>query len=150
MFAVSRIFKYAGVRAALFILPGLAMASYSMLLWLPLLPVIRWVKIMENGADYSIQNTTMHALFLPTSREAKYKAKAAIDMFFKRAGDVLEAGIVKAGSAFFAGDQGVRDHQSVVDAGLAGHCRNRPRSTAGTRTRRVRRAPRNPWSRVAP
>jgi AAA family ATP:ADP antiporter len=106
MFAVSRIFKYAGVRAALFILPGLAMASYSLLLWLPILPVIRWLKIAENGADYSIQNTTVHALFLPTSREAKYKAKAAIDTFFKRAGDVIEAGVVRAGTALSLGIKG--------------------------------------------
>jgi AAA family ATP:ADP antiporter len=106
MFAVSRIFRYAGVRGALFILPALAMGSYSFLLWLPVLPVIRWLKILENGADYSVQNTTMQALFLPTSREAKYKAKAAIDTFFKRAGDVLEAGVVKAGSAFELGIKG--------------------------------------------
>jgi AAA family ATP:ADP antiporter len=33
-------------------------------------------------------------LFLPTSREAKYKAKSAIDTFFVRAGDVLSAGVV--------------------------------------------------------
>ena len=38
------------------------------------------------------------ALFLPTSREAKYKAKAAIDTFFMRSGDVLSAGVVKLGS----------------------------------------------------
>ncbi|HEV8413918.1 MAG TPA: Npt1/Npt2 family nucleotide transporter [Bryobacteraceae bacterium] len=106
MFAVSRVFRYAGVRGALFILPALAMGSYSFLLLLPLLPVIRWLKILENGADYSVQNTTVHALFLPTSREAKYKAKAAIDTFFKRAGDVLEAGVVKVGSAFDLGIQG--------------------------------------------
>jgi AAA family ATP:ADP antiporter len=106
MFAVSRIFKYAGVRAALFILPFLAMASYSLLLVLPVLPVIRWVKIAENGADYSIQSTTVQALFLPTSREAKYKAKAAIDTFFKRAGDVLEAGVVKVGSVLGLGIKG--------------------------------------------
>ncbi len=106
MFAVSRIFRYAGVRGALFILPALAMGSYSFLLWLPVLPVIRWLKIVENGADYSVQNTTMQALFLPTSREAKYKAKAAIDTFFKRAGDVLEAGVVKAGSALELGIKG--------------------------------------------
>jgi AAA family ATP:ADP antiporter len=106
MFVVSRVFKYAGVRVALFILPFLAMASYSFLLFLPVLPVIRWVKILENGADYSIQNTTVHALFLPTSREAKYKAKAAIDTFFKRAGDVLEAGVVKVGSSLGVGIKG--------------------------------------------
>jgi AAA family ATP:ADP antiporter len=106
MFAVSRIFRYAGVRGALFILPALAIGSYSFLLLLPVLPVIRWLKILENGADYSVQSTTVHALFLPTSREAKYKAKAAIDTFFKRAGDVLEAGVVKAGSALQLGIKG--------------------------------------------
>ena len=67
---------------------------------------MRWVKIVENGVDYSVQNTTVHALFLSTSREAKYKAKAAIDTFFKRAGDVLQAGIVLAGTALAFGIKG--------------------------------------------
>jgi ATP:ADP antiporter, AAA family len=38
-----------------------------------------------------------HALFLPTSREAKYKAKAAIDTFFVRGGDVVSAACVFVG-----------------------------------------------------
>jgi AAA family ATP:ADP antiporter len=48
-------------------------------------------------------------LFLPTSREAKYKAKAAIDTFFTRGGDVVSAGFVALGqllalpTAAFAG-----------------------------------------------
>jgi len=96
VFAVSRIFRYVGVRGALFILPCIALVGYSFILFLPLLAVIRWAKIAENGTDYSIQNTTRQALFLPTSREAKYKAKAAIDTFFQRGGDVLSAGIVGA------------------------------------------------------
>jgi AAA family ATP:ADP antiporter len=37
------------------------------------------------------------ALFLPTSRAAKYKAKAAIDTFFVRAGDTLSAVLVGVG-----------------------------------------------------
>ena len=96
VFAVSRIFRYVGVRGALFILPCIALVGYSFILFLPLLAVIRWAKIAENGTDYSIQNTTRQALFLPPSREAKYKAKAAIDTFFQRGGDVLSAGIVGA------------------------------------------------------
>jgi AAA family ATP:ADP antiporter len=106
MFVVSRLFRYAGVRAALFVLPCIALGSYSLLLGLPLLPVMRWVKIVENGVDYSVQNTTVNALFLTTSREAKYKAKAAIDTFFKRAGDVLQAGIILAGTALAFGIKG--------------------------------------------
>jgi AAA family ATP:ADP antiporter len=37
-------------------------------------------------------------LFLPTSREAKYKAKQAIDSFFVRAGDLLQAAVVFMGT----------------------------------------------------
>ena len=54
-------------------------------------------KIFENSTDYSIQNTTRQALFLPTSREAKYKAKQAIDSFFVRFGDMLQAVVVFVG-----------------------------------------------------
>jgi len=98
LFLVSRIFKYIGVRGALFILPCLALGSYGLVIALPILSIVRVAKILENGTDYSIQNTTRHALFLPTSREAKYKAQAAIETFFWRAGDVLAAVLVFIGA----------------------------------------------------
>ena len=98
LFLVSRIFKYIGIRGALFILPTIALGGYAFAAVIPLLPILRSVKILENGTDYSIQNTARHALFLRTSREAKYKAKAAIDSFFWRAGDVLAAALVFAGT----------------------------------------------------
>jgi AAA family ATP:ADP antiporter len=96
-FFVSRIFKHIGVRGALFILPAIAAFGYSAIAILPVLAVVQWTKIFENATDYSIQNTTRHALFLPTSREAKYKAKQAIDSFFVRTGDLLQAVVVFAG-----------------------------------------------------
>ena len=96
---VSRIFKYIGVRGAMYILPCLALGSYTLLIFMPLLGVVRIAKIVENSTDYSIQNTARHALFLPTSREAKYKAKAAIDTMFWRLGDLLQAGIVFVGTS---------------------------------------------------
>jgi ATP/ADP translocase len=53
--------------------------------------LIKWVKGFENGVDYSLMNTTKGALFLITSREEKYKGKAAADTFFYRTGDALAA-----------------------------------------------------------
>jgi AAA family ATP:ADP antiporter len=96
-FVVSRVFRYVGVRGALFILPAIALTGYTAVALLPILAVVQWTKIFENSTDYSIQNTTRHALFLPTSREAKYKAKQAIDSFFVRFGDMLQAGVVFLG-----------------------------------------------------
>ncbi len=102
LFIVSRIFKWFGVRVAALILPFIALGGYIFITFGATLAVIRWVKTLENSTDYSLMNTTRHALFLPTSREEKYKAKAAIDTFFHRAGDVFSALLVLAGTSLFA------------------------------------------------
>jgi AAA family ATP:ADP antiporter len=101
-FLVSRIFKYLGVRKALFILPALSIATFASILIVPVISVVRVLKIAENGTNYSLQNTIRNALLLPTSREAKYKAKAAIETFCVRLGDVLQAGIIFLGTRLHA------------------------------------------------
>ncbi len=97
MFVVSRIFKYFGVQAALFVLPVIAFAGYLAIGLLGGLAILRSAKIAENATDYSLQNTVKQVLFLPTSRAAKYKAKAAIDTFFVRFGDAVSAALVWLG-----------------------------------------------------
>jgi ATP:ADP antiporter, AAA family len=44
-------------------------------------------------------NTARQLLWLPTSRDEKYKAKQAIDTFFVRSGDVLSAVLVFVGTS---------------------------------------------------
>ena len=100
-FLVSRVLKYFGVRVALLVLPAVALIGYSGMAFFPLLSFIRTAKLAENSIDYSLQNTTRNALYLPTTREAKYKAKQANDAFFVRFGDVLSAGLVFAGTQWF-------------------------------------------------
>ena len=98
-FLVSRLFRWIGVRGALFFLPAIALGGYGMLAALPVLATALTTKIFENSTDYSIENTARHALFLPVDREAKYKAKTAIDTFFYRAGDMTQAGVVWVGTS---------------------------------------------------
>jgi len=94
LFFVSRIMKFFGVPASLFFLPIIALTGYSTVALIPALAFIRLAKILENSTDYSLQHTARQALFLPTTREEKYKAKAAIDTFFVRTGDVLSTALV--------------------------------------------------------
>jgi ATP:ADP antiporter, AAA family len=96
-FVVSRIFKWFGVGGALIIHPLVALTGYLLMLRAPSLQLIGTFKVADNSLDYSLGNTTRQALWLPTSREAKYKAKQAVDSFFVRAGDVAQAGIVFVG-----------------------------------------------------
>ncbi len=97
LFVVSRVFKWLGVGRSLLIHPILALVSYLMMLRAPSFEAIRVLKIADNSIAYSLGNTTMQALWLPTSRETKFKAKQAIDSFFVRMGDVVSAGVVYSG-----------------------------------------------------
>jgi ATP:ADP antiporter, AAA family len=96
-FAVSRVIEKIGVRAALFVMPIVAFGAYGLIGVVGGIAIVRAGKIADNATDYSIQNTVRQALFLPTSRAVKYKAKAAIDTFFHRAGDLASALLVGVG-----------------------------------------------------
>jgi AAA family ATP:ADP antiporter len=98
LFFVSRIFRWVGVSGALLFLPLIAMGGYALISFGAVLVLVRWVKALENGTDYSLQNTTKAALFLITAREEKYKAKVAIDTFFVRGGDTISALTVLVGT----------------------------------------------------
>jgi AAA family ATP:ADP antiporter len=101
LFLVSRIFRWAGITGALLFMPLVALGGYGLLSFGAGVVLVKWVKSLENGMDYSLQNTTKAALFLITPREQKYKAKAAIDTFFVRGGDTLSAVAVLVGTAVF-------------------------------------------------
>jgi ATP:ADP antiporter, AAA family len=97
LLVVSRVLKYFGTGRALLIHPIVALTGYLAMLVSPSVQTMAWLKVFDNSIDYSLGNTARQALWLPTSREAKYKAKQAVDSFFMRTGDVLQAGIVYAG-----------------------------------------------------
>jgi AAA family ATP:ADP antiporter len=97
MFVVSRVIKFLGVGRSLFIHPLVALSGYLLMMRAPSVNTMAYLKVADNSLDYSLGNTTKQALWLPTSREAKYKAKQAVDSFFVRAGDVVQAVLVFVG-----------------------------------------------------
>lgn len=102
-FVVSRIVKRLGMRGVLLALPLAAFGASALVTTGAALAALRWAKTAENAVDYSVMNTAKQMLWLPTTREEKYKAKQAIDTFFVRAGDVMAAGVVYAGTRLGAG-----------------------------------------------
>ncbi|RLA15139.1 MAG: hypothetical protein DRQ60_01000 [Gammaproteobacteria bacterium] len=134
-FVASRLLKYGGFAAILLILPVIALASYTVMALLPILVVIKMMKIAENATDYSLNNTSRHVLWLPVSSAMKFHGKPAIDTLYVRLGDGLAAITVLVGvhllalstSGFFvfnvflvlcwlvAGVLLVREHRRVSD-----------------------------------
>ncbi|HEX9203545.1 MAG TPA: Npt1/Npt2 family nucleotide transporter, partial [Vicinamibacteria bacterium] len=99
---VSRIVKYLGIAGAVLALPLVALGAYGAIVSGVSFAAIRWAKTAENSADYSVMNTARQMLWLPTSRDEKYKAKQAVDTFVVRAADVLSAGLVYLGTTVLA------------------------------------------------
>jgi AAA family ATP:ADP antiporter len=95
---VSRIVKYLGLAGALLTLPLVALGSYGFIAAGATLALVRVAKTAENATDYSIMNTARQMIWLPTTREEKYKAKQAVDTFIVRIGDLASAGLVFLGS----------------------------------------------------
>jgi len=93
-FLVSRLIKYLGITPTFLILPVVALIDGGLVAAIPMLAILKWGKVAENSIDYSVNNTVRNMLWLPTTREMKYKAKQAVDTFFVRMGDMASAGVV--------------------------------------------------------
>lgn len=102
LFLVSRIFRWVGISGALLFLPLIALGGYGYAAFGASLLFMKWIKSIENGTDYSLMKTARAGLFLITKREEKYKAQMAIETFFVRAGDALQAVVVWVGTTFLA------------------------------------------------
>jgi AAA family ATP:ADP antiporter len=98
LFAVSRILRVAGVRAALFVMPIFALGAYGVAAFVPFLAVMRVVKIGENSLQYSLQDTTRHALFLVSSRAERFVGKTAVDTIAVRLGAIMSSLMVFLGT----------------------------------------------------
>jgi len=101
LFVVSRLISWIGLRGSVLILPGIMIIGYGMMMFFPIFSVIRYVMTMENSANYSIQNTTRHALFLPVPRKQKYLGKTTIETFFYRLGDLFYGGFIFVSTQYF-------------------------------------------------
>jgi AAA family ATP:ADP antiporter len=98
LFVVSRVFKLVGIRKALFVMPLFALIAYGSAFFFPVLAVLRLVKIGENSLQYSLQDTTRHALFLVATRVEKYVGKTATDTVAVRVGAIMSTLMVFTGA----------------------------------------------------
>ncbi len=84
LFITSLVMSRLGVGVALLILPVAALAGSTGFMALPVLWMGSALNTLDNGFSYSINQSAKEALYVPTTRDEKYKAKAFIDMFVQR------------------------------------------------------------------
>lgn len=96
-FAASRLLRYGGFGAVFLLLPAIGLVSYAAMALLPVLAVIRVMKVAENATSYSISNTARHVFWLPLPRAVIFQGKPMVDSLFARLGDGLAALTVLVG-----------------------------------------------------
>jgi AAA family ATP:ADP antiporter len=107
LFATPYVMNKKSVGAALLILPVLDFVLSIGFLAVPVLWIAAALSINDNALYYSITQSAKESLYTPTSRDAKYKAKAFIDMFGQRAAKVF-AVVLNLVVAAYVGIENVR------------------------------------------
>ncbi len=100
-FVVSRILSAGGMQALLYTTPFISLAAYASMAFVPMLGLIKILKVVENSSSYSIHNTARHMLWLPTTKEMLYQAKPTVDTLFVRLGDGMAALTILIGTRIF-------------------------------------------------
>jgi ATP:ADP antiporter, AAA family len=107
-FLVGLVMSRLGLTVALLVLPvaiGLGSAGFMAL---PILWAGSLLNTADNGLAYSMNQSAKEALYVPTTRDEKYKAKAFIDMFVQRFAKVVAIGVSLAVSTYFRSFSSIR------------------------------------------
>ena len=93
LFLTSFVMSRLGVGVALMVLPVAALAGSVGFMAMPVLTMGSALNTLDNGFSYSINQSAKEALYVPTTRDEKYKAKAFIDMFVQRFAKAVAVGV---------------------------------------------------------
>ncbi|MFW6347144.1 MAG: NTP/NDP exchange transporter [Cyclonatronaceae bacterium] len=93
LFFTSFVMKRFGVGIALLFLPAAITLGALGFLIVPGLLFVTLMSASDNSLNYSINQSAKETLYTPLDKNAKYKAKAFIDMFVQRFAKVLAVGL---------------------------------------------------------
>jgi ATP:ADP antiporter, AAA family len=97
-----------GLGVALLFLPVAALMGSAAFLAAPVLLVGSALNTADGGFSYSINQSAKEALYVPTTRDEKYKAKAFIDMFVQRFAKAVAVGLSLLITTWFTGFESLR------------------------------------------
>lgn len=94
LFGISNIQRRLGVFVSLILLPPLILTASFLIKFNPLnLQLAFWIMVVSKAINYVLNQPTLKQLYVPTSRDTKYKAQAWSDMFGSRGSKALGSGL---------------------------------------------------------
>jgi AAA family ATP:ADP antiporter len=108
LFLTSLVMTKLGLTTALMVLPLALLSGSVAFLTFPVLWVGSLLNTSDNAFSYSINQSAKEVLYVPTTREQKYRAKAFIDMFVQRFAKSVAVVVSLVVSTLFAEFESVR------------------------------------------
>lgn len=108
LFLTSFVMTRFGVGVALLVLPLAALTGSVGFMALPILWMGSALNTIDNAFSYSINQSAKEALYVPTTKDEKYKAKAFIDMFVQRFAKAVAVGVSLLITTVFADFSSIR------------------------------------------
>lgn len=84
-------YKYFGIFGTLYLAPVINLITISGFTIVPSLMIISITRVLDGGLKYGISQVTREMLYIPCTKEEKYRAKAVIDILFYRLVKVFSA-----------------------------------------------------------
>lgn len=109
LFGINSIQRKLGMAVSLALMPILVAVATLTLKFFPLLSVAFWIMVFAKAVNYALNAPTIKQLYIPTTRDVRYKAQGWIDMFGARAAKTggslvnMTRGIFKAKYGMVAG-----------------------------------------------
>jgi len=85
LFGINSIQRKLGMTASLILSPILVAIAAVTVKFFPELSVIFWIMVIAKAVNYALNAPTVKQLYIPTTKEARYKSQGWIEMFGSRA-----------------------------------------------------------------
>jgi len=93
LFGISNIQRKLGIRASLITLPILVASGVLVWRFNPTMSVAFWVLVIFKAINYALNQPSIKQLYIPTSKDARYKSQAWIEVFGGRGAKALGSGV---------------------------------------------------------
>lgn len=99
-FGINKIQKMLGLGASLALLPLLIALAVGTFFLYPMLSVVFWIMVFSKAINYALTQPSMKQLYIPISKQAKYKSQAFIETYGSR-GSKAGGSLVNASRKIF-------------------------------------------------
>ena len=89
LFGINNIHRKLGTAVSLVLLPTLVGVAVLVLRLSPTLQAAFWIMVFSKAVNYALNQPTIKQLYIPTTKDTKYKAQAWIEMFGSRGSKAL-------------------------------------------------------------